>query len=92
MKPSIVDTNPDFASFNEELKGGIREAELALHQAMGPLVAALPEPLRPAMAPIFEQLPEQFIISQLALYRHVDGVYKMHQRLVADNPAALPKQ
>jgi hypothetical protein len=88
---SIVDT-PDFAEFNEELKTGIREAESTLHQTMGQLLAAFPAQLRPALAPIIDQLPAQFLISQLPLYRQMDGIYKTHQRLVADNPAALPEQ
>lgn len=91
MKTSIVET-PEFAAFNDELKNGIRVAELLLHQAMVPLLEIFPEPLRPAAAPILDQLPIQFLISQLPLYRHVDGLYGTHQRLVAGNPAALPKQ
>jgi hypothetical protein len=92
MEPSIVDT-PQFSGFNDELKNGIRFAEAVLHQAIAPLLEAFPEPLRPAVAPILAELPLQFLVSQLPLYRHVDGVYKMHQRLIAEgNPAALAKQ
>jgi len=91
MEPSVVDT-PQFSGFNEELKNGIRQAEAVLHAAIGPLVEAFPEPLRPAVAPIIEQWPLQILVSQLPLYRHVDSLYKMHQRLVDKNPAAPPKQ
>lgn len=91
MEPSVVDT-PKFSGFNEELKASIRLAEIMLHQAVEPLLAAFPEPLRPAVAPIIAQWPLQFLVSQLPLYRHVDGLYKMHQRLVDGNPAALGKQ
>jgi hypothetical protein len=72
--------------------GGIRFAESVLHQAMESLLAAFPEPLRPAVALILDQLPLQFFVSQLPLYRHVDALYKTHQRLIDGNPAALPKQ
>ena len=91
MEPSIVDT-PQFAGFNDELKSSIRAAEIMLHQAVDPLLAAFPEALRPAVAPIIAQWPLHFLVSQLPLYRHADGLYRTHQRLVDGNPAALPKQ
>jgi hypothetical protein len=91
MEPSIVDT-PRFVGFNDELKTGIRAAEIMLHQAVKPLLAAFPEALRPAVAPIIAQWPLQFLVSQLPLYRHADSLYKMHQRLVDGNPAALVRQ
>ena len=91
MEPSIVDT-PRFVGFNDELKTGIRAAEIMLHQAVKPLLAAFPEALRPSIAPIIAQWPLHFLVSQLPLYRHMDGLYRTHQRLVDGNPAALPKQ
>jgi hypothetical protein len=93
MEPfaSVVETR-QFAELNDELKAGIRFSEAVLHQAMQSLLAVFPESLRPAAAPILADIPLQFLVSQLPLYRHVDGLYKTHQRLVAENPAALPKQ
>jgi hypothetical protein len=91
MTPSIVETR-QFSGFNDELKAGIRFAETVLHQAMESLLVAFPEPLRPAVAPILADIPIQFLVSQLPLYQHVDGLYRTHQRLLAENPAALPKQ
>jgi hypothetical protein len=91
MEPSIVDT-PKFVGFNDELKSGIRAAEIMLHQAVEPLLAAFPEALRPAVAPIIAQWPLLFLVSQLPLYERMDGLYKMHKRLLDGNPAALPKQ
>ena len=93
MQPyvSVVETR-QFAELNAELKAGIRFSEAVLHQAMESLLAAFPEPLRPAVAPILADIPLQFLVSQLPLYRQVDAILKTHQRLVAENPAALPKQ
>jgi hypothetical protein len=95
---SVLDT-PEFAGLNPSLRNGIREAETGIRQVMIEFLAALPEPLRPLLAQIVDEMPRKFLFSQLDLFRECDGirrrmdeVLRLHQRLVADNPAALPKQ
>ena len=91
MPASIVDTQ-EFCGFNEELKSGIRFSEAVLHQAMESLLGVLPEELRPAAAPILADLPLQYLVSQLPIYRHVDSIHKMHQRLLPDLAPANREQ
>jgi hypothetical protein len=96
---SIVDANPDFAGLNPTLRDLVRESETGLREIMDTLLAALPEPLRPYLERIVEEMPQKLLLNQLEFYKEMDRMTQRleahretHQRLLAGNPAALPKQ